>query len=157
VKGVSRVGKRVRGALYVHMDALGLLEEPQRTAALDAAELVADHAWNVARLGPGPVVALLHYPDFDLEAFPRLSRSARVDLATGRVRRSDQTRTENPLILHRKELLLDPADPRRLGWAATTERLERLGLFRDTKRIGRRRAWNEMLASVGLDGEGNPT
>lgn len=157
MKATSRIGKRVRGVLYVHMHALGALDEPQRRAARQAAELAADHAWNVVRLGPGPVVALLHYPCFDREAFPRLAGSARVDLSTGRVSRTDHATSENPLILHRKELLLEPTDPRRAGWAATTERLEGLGLFRDPTRIGRRRAWNEMLAAAGLDSEGLPT
>lgn len=154
---LSRAGKRVRGALYVHMDALGSLDEQQLSAARRAAELVPDHAWNVVRIGPGSVVALLHYPGFEREAFPRLAGSARVDFSTGRVSRTNQATTENPLILHRKELLLDTTDPRRADWAATTARLERLGLLRDTARIGRRRAWNEILATAGLDSEGNPT
>lgn len=153
----SRAGKRVRGALYVHMDALASLDEPERIAVRRAAELVVDHAWNVARLGPGPIVALLHYPCFDLETFPRLAGSARVDLSTSRVSRTHHNVTDNPLILHRKELLLNPEDPKRAAWSATTERLERLGLFQNPTKIGRRRAWEEMLASAGLDSEGNPT
>jgi hypothetical protein len=147
------LGKRVRGTLYVHRDAIRLLPAP----AVETLELALAHAgdcpWNVARLEPG-VVGLLFYEAFDTAPFPALRASTRVDLATGQatLRRFDGP---NPLILHRKEQLVAPDHPCAAIWRALTMELERRGCFRDPHLIGRRHAWETRLSDAGVRIEGH--
>ena len=143
------VGKLVRGTLYVHREAISSLAKDVR-AMVDTAVAVADcPVWNVARVTKD-VIGLLEYESFDAAAFPRLIASTRVNLATGKHARTDFSRTGNPLILHRKEQLVMPNDPRVGRWAETTRKLVEMGLFKNSHEIGRQRAWNERIARAGL-------
>ena len=143
------VGKLVRGALYVHRDAMGALAKDV-LSIIDEAVVIASAAhWNVARVKKH-VVGLLEYEDFDAAAFPRLIASTRVNVATGEHARTDFSRSANPLILHRKEQLVMPDDPRAGRWAETTRKLVERGLFKNSQAIGRQGAWNERLSQAGL-------
>lgn len=148
------VGKRVRGALYVHKSAVDLLPAEQVRRLELASNMAPTATWNVVRLEE-QVVGLLQYEELDVSAFPALLCSVRVDLQTGRVSRTDYTSSDNPLILHRKELLIAPADKRGRRWSKITADLEKLGLFAESNLIGRRRQWNERLASAGLKSVGD--
>jgi hypothetical protein len=148
------VGKRVRDALYIHREAIALLD-PTRLAMLDrAASAAPDCVWNVARLEPG-VVGLLLYEAFDVAAFPALLASTRITLETGAIAQRSFANAANPLILHRKELLVAPDDPRVAAWARLTGDLQARGLFRDPHLIGRRDAWERRLADAGIRLEGS--
>ncbi|HEV2567870.1 hypothetical protein [Sphingomonas sp.] len=115
-----------------------------------ATKLAPAAAWNVVRIEEH-VVGLLEYEEFDASAFPALLCSVRVDLLSGRVSRTDYSASRNPLILHRKELLVAPSDQRVRRWAEITAALENRGLFKDSNRIGRQRQWKERLKSAGLE------
>ena len=143
------VGKLVRGALYVHREAIDALARDARMKVDRALAIASPPQWNVARL-ESDVVGLLEYEDFDTAAFPRLIASTRVNLATGEHARTDFSHSENPLILHRKERLLLADDPRVARWTEMTRTLVEKGLFKDSHAIGRRRAWTERLAHAGL-------
>jgi DNA phosphorothioation-associated putative methyltransferase len=95
-------------------------------------------------------VAFLEYEDFDAEHFPALRRSLLVDLQRHQSKLRDFSRSENPPILHRKELLLPSADPRRERFAALTAELEARALFAESHKIGLRRAWQERLDAAGI-------
>jgi len=111
-------------------------------------------AANVVRFDSDGVTALLQYEDFDTAPFPALRTAWRVDGEGGvGMRRFD--RGDNPPILHRKELLLAPNDPRREVFARLTAELEALGLFQEPRRIGRRREWQQRLAAAGVRIEGH--
>lgn len=148
------VGKLVRGALYIHRDAIGALAKDMRSMIDEAVGIASVARWNVARIEKH-VVALLEYEDFDAAAFPRLVSSTRVNVATGQRALTDFSRSANPLILHRKEQLLKASDPRVRRWAETTRMLVEKGLFRDSHAIGRQRAWTERLARAGLAAVGD--
>ena len=143
------VGKLVRGALYVHRNAIGALAKDMRSMINEAVVIASAGEWNVARVQKH-VVGLLEYEDFDAAAFPRLIASTRVNVATGKHARTDYGRSTNPLILHRKEQLVMPDDPRASRWAETTRKLVERGLFKDSHAIGRQEAWNERLSQAGL-------
>lgn len=149
------VGKKVRGALYVHRQAIGLLSDVDGARLSKALSIAGAEAieWNVARIEP-QVVGLLDYADFREDPFPALRGSTRVDLSTGAIAQRSFAIADNPLILHRKELLMDPLDPAIAEWTALTTHLESRDLFRDNHLIGRRRPWAERLANAGvrLDG-----
>lgn len=57
---------------------------------------------------------------------------------------------ENPPILHRKELLLPPDDPRLPKFKALTAAAEEHGLFAESNKIGTRDAWNKRIEAAGL-------
>jgi DNA phosphorothioation-associated putative methyltransferase len=148
-KRALQVGKRVRDALYVHRDALIEIDASVRRAVEEAAAIVGSFHWNVTRIEPGRI-ALLEYDDFEAEPFPALRRSALVDLAGRSSKIRDFSSSANPPILHRKELLLPSAHPRRSAYAALTAELDRLNLFVDNHKIGLRTAWQLRLDEAGI-------
>lgn len=116
-----------------------------------AEDIAGTSAWSVAKLKGGPAgqVSLLTYERFE-RPFPALLESLTINLANASVtRRSYRTRA-NPPVLHRKELLLDPDDPRQEMFSALTRALEARGLFQDTRSIGTRLGWAARLAQAGV-------
>lgn len=148
-------GKRVGGAVYLHRDALDHASVDTRRATHRAAKRanLESTAFNVVKLEGDPPrrVSLLAYEDFERSPFPVLLDSWTVDVDTGRTTHRSYRAAANPPILHRKELLLAPDDPRRPKFAALTDALEARGLFRDTRNIGFRRAWEKRLAAAGIE------
>jgi hypothetical protein len=143
----ANVGKRVGGSLYVHRDALSLLGT-LATRVLDAEKIAENQDWNVAKIEKASV-SLLIYESFDAD-FPALLVSTKVVLPSGPVTRTDYRRRANPPILHRKELLLAPHDPRLPQFRALTAAAEDHGLFKNPNRIGTRAAWNALITQAGL-------
>jgi len=121
----SPVGKRVGGALYLHKDAakwasaeiLGMIAQAEKITSLTMDD------YTVVKLQPDRV-SLLEYEDFDTSAFPALLKAHTVDLSTCTAKAMDHSRSNNPPILHRKELLLKPDDSRRRTFAKLTKALE---------------------------------
>lgn len=147
------VGKRVADHLYLHVTALDNLT-PATRGRIDAAALlakvVADTDFNVIKLHEnGEQLSFLAYDAFWDASFPVLSKSWRINLATGTVVYRDYAESRNPPILHRKELLLSAGDPRIPGYAALTRTAEALGLFDDPSRIGFREQWLTRIAQQG--------
>lgn len=145
-KSPRKVGKRVGGAVYVHISALGDLADRELTQVEAARARIGEH-WNVAKITPTGVT-LLAYEDFDVAAFPRLRHAWRTT-AEG-VDHDDYTRRDNPPILHRKELLLGANDPRVELFADLTRQAVERGLFADPHRIGTAHAWEKRLEDAGL-------
>lgn len=143
------VGKLVRGALYVHREAVSALRVNQKEKVALATSLATGARWNVVRIA-GDVVALLEYQDFDTAAFPRLLASVRINLASGEKTVTDFRLSVNPPILHRKEQLLNRQDAQTARWRETTRRLVDMGLFKDSGAIGRQKAWVARLEAAGL-------
>lgn len=135
--------------LYVHASALSVVDRATRER-VERAGLFADQPpWNVAKVKEC-IVSLLLYEPFDESAFPALLTAARVDLENRRVVRTDYRQRDNPPILHRKETLLRPDDPRRPAFAAITRLAEEHNLFAKPHRIGTRKAWLERVEAAGL-------
>lgn len=143
------VGKWVRSFLYVHRDALDLVDPKICQLVARCAESVPDLRWNVAKVSTKEV-SLLVYEDFDEVAFPALLRSAKVDPTTGHITKRDYESRENPPILHRKETLLRPEDPRIPKFRALTADAEARGLFKESSSIGTKLKWEEKLRAAGL-------
>ncbi|CAO4157154.1 hypothetical protein DHODJN_25295 [Methylorubrum extorquens] len=148
------VGKRVRDALYVHRSAVTCLTPSLRAKLQQAILIAGERQWNVARL-EARAVGLLLYPYFDEVPFPALTASTRVDLVTKRLTSRSFESSANPLILHRKELLVGDDYPQVQVWSALTMALEARGLFREPHRIGRRIAWMRRLAEASVRIEGH--
>ena len=142
-------GKRVNGALYLHVSAASAADQSVRDRIERAAIIAGQPDWNVAKV-QGGAVSLLTYKAFDEIAFPALLAAVRVNLGDGTVTRTDYRERSNPPILHRKETLLRCDDPRRPAFTALTRLAEEHKLFAEPHRIGTRKAWLERVEAAGL-------
>ncbi len=130
----------------------GLARDP---TAIDRAICIAcvrPTAFNVVKFvgDPPKCVSLLAYEEFDANPFPALLESWTIDFRAERSTHRSYRSSRNPPILHRKELLLAPDDPRREVFAQLTEELECLGLFDKANIIGFRKQWEKRLAKAGV-------
>ena len=146
-------GKRVHGHTYIHTSLLSeqskkvvnLVETAQRHAGITSND------YTVIRFsGLSPEIGLLNYPQFLEVSFPSLAIAYVVDTATKRVKKTDYSGRENPLILHRKELLLSETHPNRAQYETLTAALEKRGAFADNQRIGYRDSWQQRLHSLNI-------
>ena len=96
-----------------------------------------------------PRVSFLEYIDFWIDPHPRLYKST-LFYEDGTYKIIDYADSENPFILHRKELMIDRANPNWGPWATLTVMEKGEGLYDDTRRIGRLKQWQELLDSKGL-------
>jgi DNA phosphorothioation-associated putative methyltransferase len=157
---MSKFGKNVLDRLYIHIsgvETLGDIAAQLVSEAIRRSNRRPNSDFNVLRISEDTEeVALLQYPLFFEDAFPALTHSWRVHVPSGHVSFRDYSRSLNPPILHRKELLLPTSHPDRPEFEARTRFAESIGLFDDPVRIGFRRQWEELVASKGysiLDGE----
>lgn len=149
------LGKQVKGNRYVHVTALDELDSDLRARvqlAVTQANLKEELAFNVIKLDEtGQQISLLSYEDFFDDPFPALRSAIVVNVTSGRVKRLRYDVSDNPPILHRKELLLPPDHPQTPRFAALTRQLEAAGLFRDARRIGFAREWQTRLQTAGYE------
>ena len=150
----STVGKRVGGACYYHKSAVCWAGSASQKAIKEATRIarVRPDAFNVVKIQGEPPkrISLLTYEDFDAKAFPALLDSWTIELNESRCAHRTYRTWTNPPILHRKELLLVPDDPRRQTFAELTKELERRSLFEKASSIGFRRQWEKRLAGAGI-------
>ncbi|MBD2094461.1 DNA phosphorothioation-associated putative methyltransferase [Trichocoleus sp. FACHB-591] len=153
----SQIGKRLPGALYVHVSALPALEQPlqdyenlarQHLKKLDGATLVKFSTDQ-------PRVSYLSYPDFDTNAHPALQWSVQVDLATSQVGVWNYNSTDNPPVLHRKETFITTDYPLYQAFAELTQQEEALGLLNNSRTIGTRNGWKKRLLDCGIQIQGH--
>jgi DNA phosphorothioation-associated putative methyltransferase len=155
----EQFGKTVGGYTYVHVSALshlGAVWQERIAAAATSATICPSKDFNVVKImSLTDELSLLDYEDFDAAPFPALLRSWRVNPDSGEVTFRNYANSRNPPILHRKELLLSPDDARSARYSALTEAAEAIGLFDDTRRIGFREHWYQLIAERGYTLERN--
>ena len=148
-------GKHVGRFSYYHTALLSQLQVVvDRLNSLRQGLHTHPFAFNVVKLDAGSRISFLRYESFDTP-FPSLLAALTCNLAQRAARRTDYTTRRNPPLLHRKELLLPEDDPRVAEATRLTERLERLGAFRNPATIGTRDGWQRRLHSLGLDLSGS--
>lgn len=147
-------GKQVGDTLYLHVSAVCKRDEPKQQAIAAATRIarIGLQAFNVVKLsGRQPNrISLLAYEGFDNSPFPALLDSWTADIEAGTCVHRSYRSSQNPPILHRKELLLPLDDPRRETFSRLTRSLENRGLFADPKAIGFRRQWETRLRKAEL-------
>ena len=137
----ARIGKLTPTALYVHHDYLGLLPPVLRTYEGCARSLAGDvPEANIIKLARDKYqISYLCYPDFDGDPHPALDHSVVVKLQDLAVRyRFYDDPAGNPPVLHRKETLISPSDPRYGKFRRLTEQEERWGLLEGTTQADER-------------------
>ncbi len=146
------IGKLTRDALYVHVAALPEMPPILRVFEGCARVLVGEvEDANILKLHRNkPRVSYLQYLRFDDDPHPALVRALLVRLDDLSLSIRDYSHSDNPPILHRKELLVPPDYPRRETFARLSRQEERHGLFVDPKSIGSRQSWQNLLLKKGL-------
>ena len=148
-----KIGKHLPDALYLHKSALdripaslnAFIENSIGRLNLSAAP------WTVLKLYKREFkISLLNYPEFYTEAFPSLENSYSIDLQILAYKKIQYKRSNNPPILHRKETLLAPEDPKIPIFKKLTEQAENERLFDNKRKIGFKNAWEQILKDKGL-------
>ncbi|MBI3302653.1 MAG: DNA phosphorothioation-associated putative methyltransferase [Deltaproteobacteria bacterium] len=148
----SPVGKLLPGALYIHISALPFLSPVLQALASRASVLASesDQANVVKIYRSGTAVSFLAYEDFDTVAHPRLLLSIHVPLVDSRGPVIRRERSDNPPILHRKELFVHPTYPFFQQFQQLTREEEAAGLF-DESPPGRLLDWEYLLYQRGVE------
>ena len=145
-------GKVVGDARYVHKDALALIDPNEKNIVKSAVELLEKNQdWNVIKIELKQLnkVSFLDYEDFNYSEFPALLNSCQVDVANKTVSRRNYS-SDNPPILHRKELLINPLDQEFQKYVHLTRHLEELGAFSNSIKIGTKQNWAAELEALGI-------
>jgi len=143
------VGKVLPDAVYVHTSALDQIPQKYQKEAYRALNMTSNVADVVKFARDGSKLTLLKYPDFETVAFPEL-------VCGWTVRPNDKAveyknyRQANPFILHRKEQIVSDDYPLVYKFAALTQACEAVGLFENTRIIGRKIQWDNLIRSKGL-------
>ena len=145
-------GKELPDSVYIHVDGLDEIDCDLNDLISEVREkLDKSGEFNVLKLHKRQFrISLLSYPDFDSIAHPPLKKSILADLEKGSSKEATFNQGVNPPILHRKESFLPLADSRREIFSSLTKEEEKQGLYADTKTIGFRKNWEDLLSSKGL-------
>ena len=150
-------GKRLNNALYLHLYSLlsennmlsVFVEEIRERVEVSPEYSVIKFILSEFR------ISFLEYPDFFKEPHPQLKSSITINLATGKIRNYNYSKSDNPPILHRKETLLEPNHPLIPKFKALTEAEECEGLYENPRIIGFKKNWEHILVKKGLSYEGH--
>lgn len=115
-----------------------------------------DGGYNVLKFSSRELkISFLSYPSFFTDPHPALQDSVSIDLATGKVRRTNYSGRDNPPILHRKETFLPNDHPDVQKFHQLTAQEEEAGLYVETATIGFRLNWERLLKEKGLTYRGH--
>ncbi|MGR6832010.1 DNA phosphorothioation-associated putative methyltransferase [Aliivibrio wodanis] len=149
-----KIGKHLPDAIYLHKDTFSELPDTlmQFIPAVATALNIEDDHWHLVKLFKKDFrLSLLSYPDFYQDAYPPLKQSVNVDLSKLTHKVTDYTQSENPPILHRKETMLLPDSPYVEEFKAITAEGEAAGLYENTRIIGFKRSWENLINKKGYD------
>jgi DNA phosphorothioation-associated putative methyltransferase len=146
----SPIGKRLPDALYIHCSAEEQLPAVLRLLLFAARQVVGDVEYNVAKISPdGRSISLLNYENFEDDPHPVLLYSVRVYLPRAEYTIRNYSNSENPPILHRKDLFVDPLHPLYRTFRELSMQEDQLGLLGGTD-IGFRLGWFARLDEQGV-------
>lgn len=152
---MSKIGKLVFQDFYLHVTAIDHVEDASHKALIAAALKCLPEGQtesiNVIKLNlRSGKISLLEYEPFEEVAFPTLLGSWVIESFTKSPTYRSYRSSLNPPILHRKELLVAPSHPKHNEWQKLTKEAEELGLFENTRTIGFRKNWLQLIASKGF-------
>jgi len=107
IKGLP-CGKLTPQAIYIHKSALKLEQLTSFITRIQSALKQKDYDWNIAKFWKNDFkFSLLRYPSFEEESYPELDCSLFIDLDKKHHRMNDYSNSDNPPVLHRKELMVN--------------------------------------------------
>ncbi|MGL5249940.1 MAG: DNA phosphorothioation-associated putative methyltransferase [Enterovibrio sp.] len=146
------IGKQLPDAIYLHKDAMSALppELQKFVPAVAAAVNLPDDQWNLLKLFKTEFrLSLLSYPDFYSDSYPALAQSLNVDLSKLSHKVTCYRSSDNPPILHRKETMVLPESEHIVHFTALTKEGEQAGLYENTRIIGFKRSWLNLIEKKG--------
>ncbi|GLT17760.1 hypothetical protein GCM10007938_15380 [Vibrio zhanjiangensis] len=149
-----KVGKHLPDAIYLHKDALSALPKilTQFIPAVARAVNLDETNWNLVKLFKKEFrLSLLYYPDFYIDSYPALNQSLNVNLSKLSHRATNYQDSDNPPILHRKETMVLPSSPYYEHFVALTQEGENAGLYSNSRLIGFKRSWENLIARHGYE------
>ncbi|MDN2483433.1 DNA phosphorothioation-associated putative methyltransferase [Vibrio agarivorans] len=152
--GEIRVGKHLPDAIYLHRDAFSGIPKhlSQFIPAVAKAVSLPDDEWNLVKLFKKDFrLSLLHYPSFYEDSYPALKQSLNVDLAKLSHKITSYESSDNPPILHRKETMVLPESEYYDHFISLTQEGENAGLYQNTRVIGFKRSWENLIARHGYE------
>lgn len=152
----AEFGKLTPEALYVHAAYVHDLPTVLRVYEGAARQITGDvdDATIIKLNRLKPQVSFLVYPEFETDPHPALQASIVAKLGEIRVKYRYFGNSENPPILHRKELFVPQRHPTRAKFARLTAREQRAGLL-DRTDIGTAAVWQAHLRNRGLELRGH--
>jgi len=143
----SPIGKKLPGSLWVHVSAIETLDSLLRLYEGCASRTIGrPEEANVIKFHcRKPKITYLVYPDFDADPHPALHTSMQIDLRDLHVHYRDYDLSDNPPLLHQKDLLVAPDYPGYEKFAKLSRQEEDWGLLEDWKQISERRGWLKCL------------
>ncbi|MFS1914782.1 MULTISPECIES: DNA phosphorothioation-associated putative methyltransferase [unclassified Vibrio] len=149
-----KVGKQLPDAIYLHKDAFSALPKvlTQFIPAVAKAVNLDEEEWNLVKLFKKEFrLSLLHYPDFYTDSYPALEQSLNVDLSKLSHKITGYLESENPPILHRKETMVLPTSEYYEHFVSLTQEGENAGLYENSRLIGFKRSWENLIARHGYE------
>lgn len=147
-----QIGKQLPDSVYLHRDAMSELpsELQKFIPAVARAVNLPNDQWNLIKLFKNEFrLSLLNYPDFYSESYPALEQSLNVDLSKLSHKVTCYRSSDNPPILHRKETMILPGSDYFDHFTALTEEGEKVGLYENTRTIGFKRSWLNLIQKKG--------
>lgn len=142
--------KKLPDAIYFHSTVLPHLSDIIQVFVGCARALVGDiedeHIVKISKSCES--VSFLYYKDFESDPHPELLLSTKVDLYKRKVSVRDYSKSDNPPILHRKELFVMPTHPKFQEFQETTLAQEKAGLLSRAD-IGFKKQWLNVIAETG--------
>ncbi|MDO6694538.1 DNA phosphorothioation-associated putative methyltransferase [Aliiglaciecola sp. 3_MG-2023] len=146
------VGKITPQAIYVHRSTIQNTQLLDFINRIQSALKQSSFQWEIAKFSKQSFqFSLLSYPDFDSEAYPELKTSMFVDLTKKHHRMNDYSKTDNPPILHRKELMVTTNYPLYEEFTLITQEGELAGLYENTRAIGFKLGWEATITNAGYE------
>ena len=152
--GQLQVGKKLPDAIYLHKSALFEVNPKLYSFCANSAKAlkIEEASWDLVKLHRKEFkVAFLSYPDFYTESYPALKKSILVDLEKLSTKKTSYAESENPPILHRKELMVLETDPHYKLFTEITLEGENAGLYESPFRIGFQQTWIRLINQKGYD------
>ena len=145
-------GKSTPQAIYVHKSALINNQLTIFINRIQSALKQEDYDWNIIKLWKSDFkFSLLHYPDFEEESYPELNCSLFVNLDKKHHRMNDYSKSDNPPVLHRKELMVTKNHPFFDEFTLITQEGEQAGLYENTRAIGFKLGWESTINNAGYE------
>lgn len=143
----SKFGKHLPQALYIHILTLKFLPPLLQEYEQLARDIVQDiQEANLIKFNlENPKISYLFYPNFDINPHPFLQKSILVDLTNQSINHYNYENSDNPPILHRKETFVTPDYPFYEKFTHLTKAEESLGLLDNSRFIGTREKWLQLL------------
>ncbi|MBF4248529.1 hypothetical protein EA004_26710, partial [Vibrio anguillarum] len=147
-----KMGKQLPDAIYIHKDAMNAIPDSLQhfIPAVARAVNLPSEQWNLIKLFKNEFrLSLLSYPEFYSDSYPALEQSLNVDLSKLTHKVTCYRSSDNPPILHRKETMILPDSEYYDHFVALTQEGEKAGLYDNTRTIGFKRSWLNLIEKKG--------